>query len=96
MVQWLAPICLFWILAAIYLGGTRIEIHGGGPRQLFGVLGTFALYLGVWALTRMVAGGLGEIPSVLVAIVVASLLIPVVARIAFRVVGVKLSRAPAH
>lgn len=97
MVEWLAPVSLFWLLASIYFGGTNIEIRGGGPRQLVAVFVTFALYLVVWALIRMGARGLGAIPSVVVATIAASILIPVLARVGFRVMGVRLSRpAAAH
>lgn len=97
MVEWLAPVCFFWILTSIYLGGTAIEIRGGGPRQLFAVFVTFALYLVTFFLIRMVARGLGPVASVVAATVGAAFLLPILARIGFRVLGVRLSRpAAAH
>jgi hypothetical protein len=45
----------------------------------------------------MVASGVGEVAPVVIAVAVASLLIPVLARIGFRILGVRLSRpAAAH
>lgn len=97
MVEWLAPVCLFWILVSIYLGGTHIEIRGGGPRQLLAVFVTYALYLVAFALVRMVAGGPGNVGAVVAATVAASLLLPILARLGFLLLGVKLSRpAAAH
>ncbi len=36
--EWLVPVCLFWVLTAIYLGGGPVEVVGGnGFRQVMGV-----------------------------------------------------------
>jgi hypothetical protein len=96
VVEWLAPICLFWILSSLILGGGDLEIRGGTVAQLFGLVVTFAIYLGVWALVRMVTRGTGVVTSVLIATAVASLLLPVLARIGFRLTGVRLTKLAAH
>ena len=96
VVEWLAPICLFWILSSLILGGGDLEIRGGTAAQLLGLVVTFAIYLAVWALVRMVARGTGVVASVFIATAVAALLLPVLARVGFRVTGVRLSRLAAH
>ena len=96
MVPWLIPIALFWILAALYLGGTAIHIEGGGGgRQIGGLLLHFAAYVGVYALLRAVLSGpVGPIlGGVVVPIVVTSSLLPLLAKLAFRVMGVRITSA---
>ncbi len=96
MLTWLIPIALFWGFAAIYLGGAPIHIKGGGGlRQIAGLLLHFAAYLGVYAALRAVLGGaLGVIlGGLVVPLIVASLLIPVLAKLTFRLVGVRITSA---
>jgi len=96
LVPWLIPIALFWTLAALYLGGAAIHIEGGaGARQLGGLLLNFVAYLGVYALLRAVLiGPVGAIVGgIVVPIVVTSSLLPLLAKLAFRVVGVRITPA---
>ncbi len=97
MVSWLIPISLFWTLAAMYLGGAPIDIEGGGgPRQLLGLLLHFVVFMVVWAVARMlVAGLMGPVFSVVFAALVAVILLPTLARLAFRLVGVRITSAEA-
>jgi hypothetical protein len=96
VVEWLVPAALFWSLAALYLGGGHVNIQGGSFQQLVGLLDTFVLYLIVWAVVRaLVRGAVGVVPSVLIATAVASLLLPLLAKFGFRVLGVRLSKAKA-
>lgn len=99
MVEWLAPIALYWTMAAVYLGGFSLRIEGGsGLSQTLGVLTTFALYLAVWFVGRLVLRGLvGTIPAVIVAVLIATLVLPILAKVGFRVLGVRITKvAPAH
>ncbi len=94
MVPWLIPVALFWTLAALYLGGAAIHIEGGGGgRQVGGLLLHFAAYLAVYALLRAVLSGpVGPIfGGVVVPIVVTSSLLPLLAKLTFRVVGVRIT-----
>ena len=97
MVEWVAAVAMFWVIAALYLGGFRIRIEGGdGPRHVIGLVICFVLYLVAFAVLRMaLAGQLGAVVSVIVAVPVAAALIPVLSRVAFRLVGVRISRAAA-
>jgi len=93
MVPWLVPVALFWPLAALYLGGGSVEIHGGGgPRQLAGLSLHFAAYLMVYGLLRGgLSGALGPVlGGIVVPIVIASALLPLLARLSFRAFGVRL------
>lgn len=96
MVEWLVPVSLFWALSALYLGGGHVRIEGGALRQFIGLLDTFVLYLVVWWVVRMLARGAGVIPSILIATAIASLLLPVLSKVGFRIMGVRLSKAAAH
>lgn len=93
MVEWLVPISLFWIIAAVYLGGADIRIRGGsGPREMLGLLLTFGVFLGVWALLRMLVGGFLNGPlTVAIALVGAAVLLPLISRLTFRIVGVRIT-----
>lgn len=94
MLEWLIPIGLFWIVAAIYLGGYPLEFeNGSGPREILGLLLTLVLFVGVWAGLRAALGSVGgfigrvAIPTLVVAIGFGWL-----ARVAFRVTGVTIRR----
>ena len=95
MVSWLVPISLFWVLAALYLGGAEINVEGGGGlRQSAGLLLNFVGFLLVWAVARaLLIGVVGPIPSVVFAVILAAILLPLLARISFRAVGVRITSA---
>ena len=93
MVEWLAPIALFWTMAALYLGGFPLNIEGGGGgRQVLALLVTFALYLAVWfGLRAVLRGPAGVVGGVIFACLIATVLLPLLARVGFRAFGVKIS-----
>lgn len=95
MVAWLVPIAFFWILAAVYLGGADIRFDGGGGlQQVLGLLLAFAGFLAVWAVSRMVLGGMMPGPlAVGVALAVGAATLPLVSRLTFRLVGVRIHAA---
>lgn len=95
MVEWLVPIGGFWTLAALYLGGFRLDIEDGpGIRNLGGLLLSFALFLVIWWAIRTGAGtALPAIPAILIASVAVLLLLPLITRIGFRVMGLRIQRA---
>ena len=98
MLAWLITISIFWPLAALYLGGTAIHFEGGGGvRHSGGLLLSFALFLGAWALLRMALQGLlGMVSGTVAATIAACILIPVLCKLSFRVVGVRIGPAAAH
>jgi hypothetical protein len=90
--EWLVPLSAFWLIAALFLGGSPAEIEGGGGvRQLLGLVASLVIYLAVWFGLR---AGLGAaLPSALaiaLATVVAAALIPIWCRLAYRVVGLQV------
>lgn len=95
MVMWLIPISLFWILDALYLGGAEINIEGGGGvRQLSGLFIHFVAYLIVYAVARMLLVGIaGAAFSIVFAVIIAASLLPLLARLSFRVAGVRITSA---
>ena len=96
MLVWLVPIAVFWSLAALYVGGAAINIvGGGGGRQTLGLLLLFASYLGVYAVSGMVLAGVaGAAFGVIVfPLLIASIAMPLLTRVTFKIVGVSVSRA---
>lgn len=94
MLEWLIPICLFWLAAAIYLGGMSVDVVSGtGLRQVLGLMATFGLFLVAWKLLgfllRPVAPVLGDLvlPTIL-----STLLLPLISRAGFGVFGVRVRR----
>lgn len=97
MIPWLIAISLFWTLTAIYLGGMDVDVEGGGGvRQVGGLLVTFALFLAAWYALRQLMGGLGPVVgNILLPSAIVVLLLPVLARGGFLLVGVRIRRVEA-
>ena len=95
MIVWLPALALFPILAAVYLGGAAIHIEGGGAgRQIAGLVLHYAAFMGAFAVLRLVILLLmGPVQSVVLAMVGAAILLPLLARLTFRVVGVRITSA---
>lgn len=96
--EWLIPICLFWILAMTFLGGSSVDVDGGSPfRQVMGVVDAFVLFLLIWAGLRAALGGMGFAGRVLIPTLVVTFGFPLVAWVAFRIMGVRFKKtAPGH
>ncbi len=92
--EWLLPICLLWILAALYLGGFPVDVVGGnGFRQVMGVIDSYVLFILVWALLRAVLGGLGGLLwTAVVPAVLVSLALPLIIWAGYIVVGVRVQK----
>ncbi len=95
MLQWLIPISLVWIIAAVYLGGTSVDLSGGGGvRQLVGLVLTVALFLAVWGGLHAILGE-SVVVGLVIPTVIAILVFPALAWLGFKLVGVHLRRLPA-
>ncbi len=94
MLEWLIPVCFFWLAAAIYLGGMAVDVEGGnGLRQVLGLLATFGIFLAVWKLSGLVLGGIAPVLGDLVLpTIVSALLLPIISRAGFGLLGVKVRR----
>ncbi len=92
--EWLLPICLFWILAALYWGGFPVEVVGGnGFRQVMGVIDSYVLFILVWALLRAVLGGLGGLLwTAVVPTILVSLALPLIIWAGYIVMGVRVQK----
>ncbi len=96
MLAWLVPIAVFWSLAALYVGGAAINIEGGGGgRQTSGLLLLFAAYLGVYTVAGMALTGIAgtAFGGIVFPVLIASISIPLLTRVTFKLVGVSVSRA---
>ncbi|MDT8370043.1 MAG: hypothetical protein RQ745_12620 [Longimicrobiales bacterium] len=90
---WLIPLALFWPLAALYLGGARIRIEGGGGvHQLSGLLLSFLLFLGIWLGARVLMSAVasGVVLTLILPALLVVVLLPRMTRVAFRLVGVRI------
>ena len=96
MLAWLVPIAVFWSLAALYLGGAAINIEGGGGgRQTSGLLLLFASYLGVYTICGLALTGVAgaAFGGIVFPVLIASISIPLLTRVMFKLGGVRVSRA---
>ncbi len=94
MLEWLIPVCFFWLAAAIYLGGMAVDVEGGGGvRQVTGLLVTFVLFLTTWKVLGLVLGSIAPVLGDLVLpTVISALLLPIISRAGFGLLGVKVRR----
>lgn len=96
MLESLIPICTFWPVTAIYLGGMKVEVvGGGGPRQVLGLLLSFVGYLIAWRVLSALLGGIGPVVGALVLPTALALLaLPAAVWVGYRLVGLSVRRAP--
>ena len=90
--EWLVPICLFWVLTALYLGGCPVEVVGGnGFRQVMGVVDSYVLYILVWGLLRAILGGIGGMLwGTVVPTILATLALPLIIWVGYIIMGVRV------
>lgn len=96
MVEWLVPIGLFWIMAAIFFGGLYDAEEGSsGGRQFLGLLLLFAVYLGIFGVLRMALGEfMGPLGRIIIPTALPTMLLGRIGKIVFRIVGVRMNHAP--
>lgn len=96
--EWLIPICLYWVLAMVYLGAGSTDVEGGSPlRQVLGLVGAFAAYMIIWVVLRTALGGLGFFGRTILATLVVVLAFPLIVKGVYRVLGVRMvKKASAH
>jgi hypothetical protein len=90
------PVMLFWMLIALYLGGWAVDLRGGkGVTQVLGLLLSFVLFMVVWQLLHRAFLGFGAVlGGIVIASFVATALLPAVAWLAYKMVGVTVT--PTH
>ncbi len=93
MIEWLPAVALYWTLAALYLGGAAIDIEGGGAgRQIAGILLHFVAFIVVFGLAKFLLQGMAGLAlGVALGLVVAAILLPITAKLTFRLVGVRIT-----
>ncbi|HJU66095.1 MAG TPA: hypothetical protein VJ596_10480 [Gemmatimonadaceae bacterium] len=92
MLEWLIPVSLFWILAAVLLGALPVNLVGGsGMQQILGLLLMYLFYLAVWGILHRLLGDDIAV-RVIVPTVIATLALPVLAKLAFAIVRVRVVR----
>jgi len=97
MFDWLVPLCVFFPAAALYLGGMSDVKKSSGVQQILGLLVCLVLFTVAWGAIRMGTASFGGILGRLVLpSLVATALLPLIARIGFRVVGSGVEKAAAH
>lgn len=91
---WLIPFCLFWLMAALYLGGMAVDVVGGnGVRQVLGLLATFILFMVLWkVLSLALRGTVPVLGEIIVPSLVSVLALPLLSRGGFGILGVRVKR----
>ena len=99
MIEWMIPICLFWVLAAVFFGGMYDADDGSAGRQALGLLLLFGVYVGIYAVLRMALGGLGgenaflsTVFRLVVPAAIPTMLLGRLGKLIFKLVGVTISR----
>lgn len=93
MVEWLVPIGIFWVIAAVFFGGMYDAKDGSGGRQFLGLILTFGVYLAIFAVLRMALGGfMGVLGSLIIPVAIPTMLIGRLGKIIFKLVGVTIQR----
>lgn len=94
MIHWLIPVSMFWLIAALYLGGFDLEIEGGGGlRQFLGLILSFVIFVAVYRLLGMILGSIGLVLGGIVLPVILSVaLLPLTTRLGFLPMGVKIRK----
>jgi hypothetical protein len=89
--EWLIPISVSWIVAAIYLGAWPLDVKGGKPPlQVLGVLISVALFVGAWAVLHTFLGSLGAVGRLVIPTALSVLLYPALAWVSFRICGARI------
>src|SRR5258705_9768562 len=85
----LLPVMLFWMLAALYLGGWAVDLRGGkGLTQILGLLLSFVLFVVVWQVLHRAFLGFGEIlGGIVITTFITAALLPAVAWLGYKMVG---------
>ena len=93
MAEWLVPISMFWLMAAVFFGGLYDAEDGSAGRQALGLLLTFVAYLAIFAGLRLALGGfLGPLGRLILATAIPATLVGRLGKIVFKLVGVRLTR----
>jgi len=90
MFQVLLAVGLFWVIASVQLGGLIDAEDGSGLQQFLGIFVTLALYMGVFYGVRAVTGSLPGWAAFGVPIAIPMMTLGWLARIGFKLVGVKI------
>lgn len=99
VVAWSVAICLFWIVAALWLGGGPVRIEGGGGiRQSAALLLAFAVYLLAWRLLYgLLTGLIHPFAGMVTASLLSAALVPPLSFPCLRVFGVRIRKGtPSH
>jgi hypothetical protein len=92
------PVSLFWILAAMFLGGWAIDVRGGsGITQVLGLLISFVLFVAVWRGLHSAFLGFGEVlGGIVITSFLAAALLPAVSWVGYKLVGITIQKSHGH
>ncbi len=93
MVEWLIPISVYWVMAAVFFGGMYDADNGSGVQQMLGLLLTFAVFLlSFWVLRLALGGFMGPLGRIILPTVIPAMLTGRLGQIVFKLVGVNMKR----
>lgn len=90
MFQILLAIGMFWVIASVQFGGLIDAEDGSGMQQFLGVIATMAIYLAIFFGLRIATAALPNFLAFGLPLAIPLLALGWVARVAFRLVGVKI------
>lgn len=94
MVDWLAPISMFWVMAAVFFGGMYDVTEGSSGRQALGLVVMFALYLGLFAVLRLALGSImPPLGSLILPVAIPTIFLGRMGKIVWGLLGVRIERA---
>ena len=96
MVDWLAAVAIFWVGAAIHLGGMYDVEHGASAgKQTIGLVVLLGLYLATFYLIRLVTVpmDIGIFGDILIPSAIPAMLLGRGAMLVFKLLGMRLHRA---
>jgi hypothetical protein len=93
MFQVLLAVGFFWVIASVQFGGLIDAEDGSGLQQCLGLIVTLALYMGVFFALRAVTASLPSLVSFALPVAIPMMILGWLARIGFKVVGVKIVTA---
>ena len=93
MIEWVVPVSVYWLIAAVFFGGMYDAENGSGVQQLLGLLLTFAVFLLIFWVLRLALGGfMGPLGRIILPTAIPSMFMGRLGQVVFKLLGVNMKR----